>query len=75
VLEVIQEQLNVLAEQAKESAGLTYDDLSELTGLSRSTVQYAISGKKSVSNKSFDLIFKACKMEVFINAELELSDE
>jgi transcriptional regulator with XRE-family HTH domain len=58
--------LSVALKEAKLSSGLRYEDLIELTGLSRSIINNALNGGREVGLDTFQKLFNACDCDVEI---------
>lgn len=58
--------LSSALKEAKQSSGLRYEDLIELTGLSRSIINNALNGGKEVGLDTFQKLFIACDCDIEI---------
>ena len=58
--------LSAALREAKKSSALRYEDLVDITGLSRSIINSALNGGKEVGLDTFQKLFDACDCDIEI---------
>lgn len=56
----LRNNLSKILKQAKKDSGVTYDQLVESSGYSKSTIRYALNGGSKTSIDVFESLFKSC---------------
>ncbi len=56
----IRQQLSVKLKECKKSSGMTYEQLIEESGYSKTTIRYALNGGVNVSLEVFEKLFLCC---------------
>ncbi len=60
----LRKQLSGILKHCKKLSGMTYDDIVDETGFSKSSIRYALNGGEGVSIDTFEKIFVACGVEI-----------
>lgn len=63
----IRKNLSYKLREAKKLSGMKYQDLVDVTGLSRSTINLALNGGEQVGIETFQKLLDACDFEVYID--------
>lgn len=70
----IREKLSEILRQVKDNSGLTYAEISTMSGCSTSSIRYALNGGDKTSMEVFDKLFYSLEVELHIEAHLDLSE-
>lgn len=63
----IRKNLSYKLREAKHLSGMKYQDLMEVTGLSKSAISLALNGGEQVGIETFQKLLDACDFEVYID--------
>lgn len=63
----IRKNLSCKLREAKKLSGMKYQDLIEVTGLSKSAITMALNGGDQVGIETFQKLLDACDFEVYID--------
>lgn len=70
----LRKELSEKLKLVKKDSGITYDQLVEKSGYSKSTIRYALNGGSKTSLDVFDKLFQCCGVKMLEIEVIELDD-